>query len=432
MVSCSTLVEFYISTMKVVGNMTDVIKDLSTATFCVPLVEKHSPIAYSIINEVHWFDPIPKHSGVETVHRQVLRKAFVMEARDLIKKFRKGCERCRYLTKRTIDVAMGPISTHNMTIAPAFYITQVDLAGYFKSYSPHNKRATVKVWFAVFCCATTSSVCIKVMDDYSSSAFIQCFIRFSCDVGYPKMILCDEGSQRLQDIQLSFLDLKNVLHRNHDVDFEMCPVGGHNFHGKVERKICEIRSSMEKNMHYERLSILQWETLAAEVANTINDLPLALGNVCGEFENMDLITPNRLRLGRNNNRSPVDPLNVTSSPAKFFKDNQRIFQSWFESWLISYVPNLMNHPKWFSSSRNTKPGDVVLFLKRDGVLASTYQYGMVKDVHTSSDGRIRKVVVTYRNHHEKFDRVTNRAVRELVLIHPVDELNIIQELGESK
>lgn len=57
---------------------------------------------------------------------------------------------------------------------------------------------------------------------------------------------------------------------------------------------------------------------------------------------------------------------------------------------------------------------------------------MVKDVHTGSDGRIRKVVITYRNHHEKFDRVTNRVVQELVLIHPVDELNIIQELGESK
>ena len=44
----------------------------------------------------------------------------------------------------------------------------------------------------------------------------------------------------------------------------------------------------------------KWETVSAEIANAINDLPLALGNIVSNYENMDLITPNRLRLGRNN------------------------------------------------------------------------------------------------------------------------------------
>ena len=35
----------------------------------------------------------------------------------------------------------------------------------------------------------------------------------------------------------------------------------------------------------------------------------------------------------------------------------------------------------------------------------------------------------YRNHTENDNRITNRAVRELVLIHHVDELDIIAELG---
>ena len=53
------------------------------------------------------------------------------------------------------------------------------------------------------------------------------------------------------------------------VELETCPVGGHNMHGKVERKIRHIKESLEKSMHNERLSILQWETLGAEVANTV-------------------------------------------------------------------------------------------------------------------------------------------------------------------
>ena len=36
-----------------VSNITVAMKDLSMLTFCVSTVEKHSPLAYSIINEVH-------------------------------------------------------------------------------------------------------------------------------------------------------------------------------------------------------------------------------------------------------------------------------------------------------------------------------------------------------------------------------------------
>lgn len=148
------------------------------------------------------------------------------------------------------------------------------------------------------------------MDDYSSSAFILSFIRFACDAGYPKILLTDEGSQLIKackTMKLNFIDIKNKLHKDMGVQCETCPVGGPNVNGKVERRIRHIKESLEKAIHNERLSILQWETVAAEVANSINDLPLALGNIVSDFESMDLITPNRLRLGRNNDRSPTSP-----------------------------------------------------------------------------------------------------------------------------
>ena len=89
------------------------------------------------------------------------------------------------------------------------------------------------------------------------------------------------------------------------VDFATCPVGGHNYNGKVERRIKHVKESLEKTISNQRLSVLQWETISAEVSNATNDLPLALGNIVSDFENMDVITTNRLKLGRNNERSPV-------------------------------------------------------------------------------------------------------------------------------
>ena len=50
-------------------NLSDVCIDLTMSSFCVPLVEKLSPLAYSLVNEIHWYDDDAKHSGNETVMR---------------------------------------------------------------------------------------------------------------------------------------------------------------------------------------------------------------------------------------------------------------------------------------------------------------------------------------------------------------------------
>ena len=416
-----------------VGKMTKSMIDLSASTFCVPILDSHSPLAYSIIEDIHWHDKTVKHSGVESVWRSVLKVAYILDGKRIVKKVRKSCHRCRYLMKKSIEVAMGPISEYNLKIAPAFYICQVDLAGPFMAYSPHNKRTTVKVWMAVFVCCTTCTTSIKIMEDYSTGAFVQAFIRLSCDVGYPKVLLPDEGSQLIkacENMVFSFKDLKSHLHQHAKVEFEPCPVGGHYMHGRVERKIREIKSSVEKSYQNARLSLIQWETVCSEVSNSINNLPLALGSITSNFESMDLITPNRLKLGRNNDRSPEGPLILTNDPDKFMQSNKHIFDAWFENWLVSHVPKLMESPKWFKTTYDLKEGDIVLFMKQDSVLNSKYQYGMVKSVNAGKDGLIRKALIKYRNSNENTDRETFRSVRELIVIHSLDELNIVYELGK--
>ena len=90
----------------------------------------------------------------------------------------------------------------------------------------------------------------------------------------------------------------------------------------------------------------------------------------------------------------------------------------------------MKQPKWFNSDYHLKVGDIVLFLKKECELTGDYQYGMVSEVEVGTDGKIRTAVIKYRNHNEDTDRQTRRTVRQLVMIHPIDELNILQELGE--
>ena len=415
------------------GDLTlcDVSLDLVKSTFCVPLIERHSPVAYSLIDDVHWNHPDVWHAGVESVLRTVNSVAYIIGGRTLVKTIKDSCTKCRLLWKDQVKVAMGPQDDSKLCIAPAFYNTQVDVVGPFECYSSANKRAKLKLWFVVFCCSTTGAIDCKTMEDYSTDAFTLAFIRFACRYGYPGNLYPDAGSQLLKgckDMILSFSDLKYRLSTEYGVEFHPCPVGSHYYHGKVERKIREIRKCVEKELGNKRLSIIQWETLGQQISNSINNLPIGLGNNGDTLENLDLLTPIRLLLGRNNTRCPTAPLVLTNDVKKIVQTNKEIFNVWFRSWLVSYVPTLVPQPKWFQTNRHIAVGDIVLFSKSDKEFENIYQYGLVKVVHPGKDVLIRSVEVEYRNSNEKTKRLTTRGARELVVVHPFDELGLSKEL----
>ena len=170
----------------------------------------------------------------------------------------------------------------------------------------------------------------------------------------------------------------------------------------------------------------------ASISNSVNNLPLGIGNKVESLENLDLITPNRLLLGRNNSRSPTSTLSVVDDYSKILASNMRIFKSWFKAWLISYVPEVIKMSKWFKTDDQLSVGDVVLFLKSDKVFDTQYQYGIVKHVYQSRDGFVRKAEVEYQNHNEKVKRTTVRGVRELVVIRRFEETSIDEMLFNAK
>ena len=416
-----------LSTQKFGGEATlcDSAMDLTSATFCVPLADNRSPISCALVNEIHWYNFDVKHGGTESVLRQVQRVSYIIGGRQLVKAVKGECCKCRILEKRAIKVAMGPVQDANLCIAPAFYTSQVDICGHFTAYSNANKRAKIKVWFVVFCCCATGAVDCGLMEDYSTDSFVLAFIRFSCKYGYPKKLLPDEGSQLVKgckDVVLNFSSLQHKLNVEYGVEFKPCPVGAHYMHGKVERKIQQIKKSINKELNNHHLSVMQWETLGSQIANSINNLPIGLGNKCDQIENLDILTPNRLILGRNNDRCPTLPLEITYDQKRIVAKNAEIFKSWFNTWLVSYVPTLIDRPKWFKGDRDILVGDVVLFLKGEKEFDLQYQYGIVTSVNIGRDGCVRTIQVEYQNYNENTKRRTIRGVRDIIVIHKVDEI----------
>ena len=110
-----------------------------------------------------------------------------------------------------------------------------------------------------------------------------------------------------------------------------------------------------------------------------------------DLENLDLITPNRLILGRNNERCPNAPLVLSRDHKKIIENNASIFRSWFKAWLVSYLPNIIERPKWHKNVSDIHVGDIVLFLKSEKDFEEIYQYVMGKTLHKGRDNLIRMV-----------------------------------------
>ena len=91
---------------------------------------------------------------------------------------------------------------------------------------------------------------------------------------------------------------------------------------------------------------------------------------------------------------------------------------------------LVEKPKWFVTNRNISAGDIVLFLKSEQEFDRQYQYCILCTTSVGRDGVVRSVEVEYQNSNENIKRKTRRGVRELVVIHPIEEISITKELDE--
>ena len=130
------------------------------------------------------------------------------------------------------------------------------------------------------------------------------------------------------------------------------------------------------------------------------------------------------------NRSPVGSMTITEDGNKIMIQNDKVFEAWYQAWLTSCVPTLMHQPKWFKSDIDPKVADVVLFLKSEQEFDRHYQYGIVTVTYESKGGIVRAVEVEYQNSSENVKRTTKRGVRDLVVIHEVDEIGISAELDQ--
>lgn len=339
-----------------------------------------------------------------------------------------------------VEVEMGQIHETRLTMAPPFTLCQVDLFGPLEARCEHNHRAVVKVWGVVFKDPASGAVFVHAMAKCDTSAFVQAYTRFAARFCHPMKLFPDEGSQLLRacaEMQISWLDVSHTLNSEYrvGVEFSPCPVGGHNFHGQVERSIREVKKLFETVYKGIKLDILSYETAFAWISNELNNMPTCLGSRYKGLDNLDLITPNRLIHGRSNRRALSGPCTI-ERPSKMLEKMDDVFKAWWGAWYTERLADYVaKPPKWFRTGPELVVGDVVIFQKKsaDQVLGSPiWTLGRIVGVKKSDgDGKVREVEVEYKNLSEKVWRTTHRAARAVAVLHREEDLDVVQGLNQA-
>ena len=285
----------------------------------------------------------------------------------------------------------------------------------------------------IFACPVTRLINLQVMEKKDSSGVVDGITRLACEVGIPKLVLMDKDAtfvKALSEMEFVYQDAAFQLNRELGIEFQTCPVSGHNQHGQVERRIRTVKESLrEAGINKEKFHATGLQTLLKLVENQINNMPLgySYGNDQDNTELLKMISPNMLRLGRNNSRALDGPMRLPRG-GELLDRVREVYESWYRIWSQTYIPKLLFRPKWWSDESDLSEGDVVLFQKKDSVLEHEWTYGRIDQLISGRDGKARRAIVQYQNNKEDFKRTTDRSVRCLVKLFSLDDHSIEEDL----
>ena len=433
--------------LRAVGGLENVIdlESLTGINFQVPVIDRHSPLALSIANHLHYC--LFKHRGPETIYRMSLQYAQILKGRSLFNDIGNDCIFCKKIRVKYIEQLMGPVSNFQLSISPIFYYTYVDAFGPVKGFIPGFQKATrggsktYDLQIIVFACAATGTVnCQAMTGGKDTWCVLEVFNRFFWENSVPKIMLPDKDGaflKVLSEAEIDVVDLEGVLSRERGILFRTCSAQDHSAHGRIEAKIKMIQDSLTRtHIKKERLHSLGWQTLAKFVEHEVNSVPL--GYLHHQTHNgplLRILSPNALKMNTASNRAPTSLFEIPNKTGNLFTKIGETYKLWYRVWNTEYVPLLASRPKWHKESENLVEGDIVYFKLKNSKLKQVWMIGKVEFVNISKDTLVRTIGISYRYNTEdgkaEYD-VVERPVRECTKLFHIEDTSILEDIQAAQ
>ena len=413
----------------------DVFFDNTDLPSVLPVVSADSKFFYALLMHVHHH--VRKHKGNEVTLREVCKVVFpISNPKRVIQSVRRNCPRCRLIMRKTLELEIGNHPQSRFQIVPAFYHCMCDIVYGFhaRPFKDSRSKQNFKIYALVLVCLLTSATSILALEGLECQDVVMALERHSSRHGIPSTIFVDQGTQlvSLEKLNVTVRDASLNLKESLDIEIIPSTAKAHAERGRVERRIRALRDMLKScaiNID-QVMTPMQWETVFCKMASELDDIPLARGDRSSSYDlGWDILTPNRFKLGRSNNRAVEGPmkLQISSSPIHLLKRIQKIQSYWYQL-LLDRMHHLIPKPDKWNKSDKVELEDIVTFRFKDNDSSKLEHWKIGKVVEILKGGRAVMIAypgpVSGLDHELPKMKYVQRSPRDICIVSAASDLNL--------
>ncbi|XP_062593639.1 uncharacterized protein LOC134255146, partial [Saccostrea cucullata] len=337
------------------------------------IVPKKSHVARLLIEHYHQKS---KHQGRHITEGAVRSAGYwVMGAKRLISSLLYSCVICRKLRRKVETQKMGNLPDFRCKPSPPFTYVGVDTFGPWEVTARKTRGgvANSKRWGILFTCLTSRAVHIELVDEMSSSAFINSLRRFIAIRGKVTEFHSDRGTNfvgstdalNIHAINIESQTVKKFMVENGSTWIFNPPYASHmggiweRIIGTARRILDAIIMESKKPLTHDVLNTFMYEVCAI-----INSRPLA--NVSVDPTQPSVLSPSVLLTQKTDvDYGPFQAIDVKDMYKSSWKHTQVLANQFWKRWQQEYLNSLQSRRKWTCAKENIKVDDVVLLKDSD-------------------------------------------------------------------
>ncbi|VDI05043.1 Hypothetical predicted protein [Mytilus galloprovincialis] len=319
---------------------------------------------------------------------------------------------------------MSDLPYDRLQSTPPFTFIGIDTFGPWNILTRKTRggQANSKRWAVLFTCLYTRAIHIEVIEELSSSSFINCLRRFISLRGDVQEIRSDRGTNfvgatdhlNANVVNVEDTAIKHFLD-NSKVTWIFNPPHSSHMGGVWERMIGVTRrilDSMMMDIQSRHLTHEVFITLMAEVCAIVNSRPIV--PVSTDPDSPTILSPASLITQKTNQiQSSFGPYDIKDLYKSQWRCVQHLANIFWQKWRKEYLQQQQVRRKWQNVTPDLTEGDIVL-MKDQSVSRCEWPIGIIISAIKSFDNKVRKAEVRIFRDGKRL--TYTRPISELVLL----------------
>ncbi|CAG2193131.1 unnamed protein product [Mytilus edulis] len=300
-----------------------------------------------------------------------------------------NCVVCKKLRGKTEHQIMSDLPVDRVIPCPPFTYVGVDNFGPWSISTRRTRggQANSKPLAIMFSCLASRGIHIEVVEELTSSSFINALRRFIALRGQVKEFRSDRGTNFIgatKELNMNIINVEDKL---------------------VQKFLLDNGTSWKFNAPHS-------SHMAGKVCAIVNARPIVA--VSTDPEAPTVLSPSSLITQKTNtNYECFGHIDMREMYRSQWKLVQILANDFWTKWKQQYLQNQQSRTKWCEERNNLKQGDIVL-LKDNDLVRNQWSVGVILETFPSEDGRIRKVSVRITKNNNSC--TYTRPIKELVYL----------------